>query len=1561
MSTIEERYQKLTQAEHCLKRPGMYVGSTSRQLEDMWVFDNATKRMVKKTVEYTPAFLKIFDEVLTNATDHAARDSTVDKIKVDLDRELGQITVMNTGQGIPVVMHKDHNVYVPELIFGHMLSGSNYDDTQTRTGAGTNGLGSKLSALFSQRFHVETVDSERGLKFVQEYTDNMSKRSKPKITKTSVKSYTKITFIPDYARFHMKNLDDDAVGLLAKRVYDCIACTQPNVSIFFNGEKLKGKGLVDYIKYYFDEEKGVKVYAESSVGRIGNTELVWEYAVVPWEKFEQVSFVNGNSTYQGGRHVDHIMNQITAKLKTFLESKKKLKDVKTSMIKDRFFLFLRATVVNPSFSSQTKEYLTTQVRDFGCRIEVSDALISKLQKSQIVDEIIDMYKLREAHELSKKTDGNKKSRVIIPKLEDALWAGTYRSEQCTLVLTEGDSAKTFAMWGRTIIGAEKMGVFPLKGKCVSADTKIPLWNGDIKLAKEVEIGDVLIGDDGTPRNVLTRFIGTGKMYEVSQDRGESYKVNDEHILTVCMPEHKSIFWVDWNCSWQALYWDQSCKSVKRKSIKVPIEVECKECNLKMKNGSLAKHYKRIHPTIKYKPYNIDIDENIKNDTLERLKMFLNTIPDYNVFDIDIQDYLNLSKLSKRKLKGIRGQCVEWEYKPVELDPYVLGLWLGDGYQDGYGYACNGAVDTEIIDYLKDWGNDNDAVFKKVDSTKCSYSISSHNNRRMKGCAPLKKQLSRYGLVNEKHIPKDFLINSRQVRLQVLAGLIDTDGYVGQNGRVEISQGVHHKRLVDDIVFLCRSLGFYTCVTERTSYYTYKGQKHSQQAFRIMISGETNTIPTKLPRKKTRNMVQYNNFLTTGTLKVRQVYDEMYVGIGVDATHRFLINDFTVTHNCINVRDASVQQLLNNEEINNIKQILGLKQGKEYKDTKELRYGKLMILTDADHDGSHIKGLLINMFHYWWPSLLKMNFVQAMRTPIVKAIKGQRVLEFFSQRDYEIWKETGNTNGYQIKYYKGLGTSRKEDAKASFEKIDELRANFVYKDSNCDKAITLAFEKDKNVKPSKGSSSDGATDVKMTDQRKLWLKGYNKDAQVDYSNNTVTYQDFIHKELIHFSIYDNTRSIPSLCDGMKPSQRKILHYMLDKNIVNKSIKVAQLSGYVSAETSYHHGEASLQQAIIGMAQNFVGSNNINVLYPDGNLGSRFQGGKDAASPRYVFTRLANITPLIYKKSDAPLLEYLDDDGQQIEPAWFIPVLPMILVNGCEGIGTGFSTYIPPHNPEEIIDNLIRVMDGKDPNEMKPYFRGFQGDIVEVEKGSYQSRGHWTRVNDTQIRVTELPVGMWVTPYKEYLESHIDTGKKEQSKGKASFVLKDVQNLTTDENSGINFLLEFKSKSDLDTFVSNPNVEKELKLLKCFNTNNMYLFDDNLIPMRYKTVNDILLDFYDIRLEFYEKRKQYLISKLQEELDILQSKVRFILGVLDGSIELRNTPKAQVIEKLEQMKLKKVEGNYDYLVKMPLLSLTKERVTELKNEETSKRQELETIKKTTEKEMWKNDLEQVKKAL
>ena len=462
--TIEETYKKLSQREHVLHRPNMYIGEIKKTLEEMWVFEN--NKMTKRMVEYSPAFLKIFDEVLTNALDHSNRDTTVDKIRVDYDITTGEISVLNNGSGVPVVVHKEHNLYVPELIFGHLLSGSNYDDSQQRIGAGVNGLGVKLGNIYSKRFVVETIDSETGLKFIQEFSENMEKRSKPKVTKNSGKSYTKITFLPDYTRFHMSGLENDTTLLINKRVYDCIACTNKTVNVFLNGERLRGKGLVDYSNYFFEKDQ-VKSYYDTFTQRVGKNELVWEWIVVPSDHFEQVSFVNGNSTYQGGKHVDHIVYQITSKIKTLLETKKRLKDVKPAIIKERFFLFLRSTIINPQFSSQTKEMLTTQVKDFGCRVEVSDKFIDKLWKSPIVEDIIEFCKMKESIDLAKTTDGKKKNKIYVPKLEDALWAGTAKSEQCSLILTEGLSAMTFALWGRSIVGPERWGVFPLKGKVLN--------------------------------------------------------------------------------------------------------------------------------------------------------------------------------------------------------------------------------------------------------------------------------------------------------------------------------------------------------------------------------------------------------------------------------------------------------------------------------------------------------------------------------------------------------------------------------------------------------------------------------------------------------------------------------------------------------------------------------------------------------------------------------------------------------------------------------------------------------------------------------------------------------------------------------------------------------------------------------------------------------------------------------------------------------------------------------------------------------------------------------------
>jgi DNA topoisomerase-2 len=566
------------------------------------------------------------------------------------------------------------------------------------------------------------------------------------------------------------------------------------------------------------------------------------------------------------------------------------------------------------------------------------------------------------------------------------------------------------------------------------------------------------------------------------------------------------------------------------------------------------------------------------------------------------------------------------------------------------------------------------------------------------------------------------------------------------------------------------------------------------------------------------------------------------------------------------------------------------------------------------------------------------------------------------------------NSYQIRYFKGLGTSKKEDAKDTFKRLEELKVDYYYKNKVCDDAILLAFEKDKNVKaPKKKDDSDDVSEdavaiIKCSDKRKNWLSNYDKNIYLNVNENRVSYQDLINKELIHFSIYDNLRSIPSLCDGLKPSQRKILYYMLKRN-KKDVIKVAQLSGYESAETAYHHGEASLQGAIINLAQNFVGSNNINLLYPDGNFGSRLQCGKDAASPRYIFTRLSDATDIIFNAHDTPLLDFLNDDGTLIEPEWYLPIIPMVLVNGCEGIGTGYSTYIPSFNPKDIITNLMKMIDDENyvPPPLKPYFQGFNGVVEEVEKGSYITKGKWERLSDKQIKITEVPVGMGITIYKEFLESLIENnlskkvGDKTSKSKKKKFELKDVQNKTKDENDDICFIVEFKSESDLDDLIKSGTLEKELKLVKSFSTNNMYLFNESLILTKYDTPVDILLDFFDIRIQYYIKRRDYIIKKLKRELLILESKARFISEYIEGELVINKKSKDYIIALLEERDYPTDEDSYDYLLRLPIYSLTLEKINELNKQCENKKRELQFIKNKTPEELWKIDLEDLIKKL
>jgi DNA topoisomerase-2 len=665
--------------------------------------------------------------------------------------------------------------------------------------------------------------------------------------------------------------------------------------------------------------------------------------------------------------------------------------------------------------------------------------------------------------------------------------------------------------------------------------------------------------------------------------------------------------------------------------------------------------------------------------------------------------------------------------------------------------------------------------------------------------------------------------------------------------------------------------------------------------------------------------------------------------GLSSEDRNSIGVYPLKGKLLNVRGETVKKISENNEISEIKKILGLETGKKYESIedvyKHLRYGKVLFMTDQDLDGSHIKGLGINLFQSEWSSLVEIpGFIGFMNTPILKAKKGAVEMNFYNEGEYEEWKDENDTKGWKIKYYKGLGTSTGKEFREYFE--NKKIVGFTNTEKS-DDTIDMVFNK------------------KRADDRKDWLKLYDRSSFIDTSKQMITYEEFIHKELIHFSKYDCDRSIPNLMDGLKISLRKILFSAFKKNLTTE-IKVAQFSGYVSEHSGYHHGEASLNAAIVGMAQNFVGSNNINLFMPNGQFGTRLQGGKDSASERYIFTQLNKITRTLFPSNDDNILTYLNDDGLLVEPVYYAPIIPMILVNGSKGIGTGFSTDIMCYNPIQIIQYIKNKLSLEENNlEFIPYYDGFKGQITKISDEKYLIKGLYEKTGNDTIRVTELPVGFWTEDFKELLEKLIEPGQDKEGK-KITSVVKDYDDMSKDTN--VDFTITF-AKGKLEELEQSKGdyacngLEKLLKLYTTNTTTNMHLFDADDKLQKYEKVSDIIDAYYDVRLKLYQTRKNYLIDALEKELVLLSNKAKYIKENLDGTIDLRKKKKEQVLEMLESKGYDIIDddSDYKYLTKMPMDSVTEENVEKLLTEKGNKDQELATIKGTTINKMWNTELD------
>lgn len=677
--------------------------------------------------------------------------------------------------------------------------------------------------------------------------------------------------------------------------------------------------------------------------------------------------------------------------------------------------------------------------------------------------------------------------------------------------------------------------------------------------------------------------------------------------------------------------------------------------------------------------------------------------------------------------------------------------------------------------------------------------------------------------------------------------------------------------------------------------------------------------------------------------------------GLKSEDRNIIGIYPLKGKVLNVRGATRDVLEKNRELADLMKILGLEMGKTYADLQEiqkkLRYGKIMIMTDQDLDGSHIKGLCINLFHSMWPSLYKIpGFISFMNTPIIRATKGKEVRVFYNEGEYEAWIKAegrlvegrlaeGSIKGWTLKYFKGLGTSTATEFKEYF--ANKKIVDFEYVGNTSDDVVDMVFNK------------------KRPEDRKVWLENYDKTAFLDTNQPKVTYENFFHQEMVHFSVYDNERSIPNMVDGLKTSLRKIL-YCAFKRRLTSEIKVAQFSGYVSENSAYHHGEASLNGAIVNMAQNFVGSNNMNLLVPSGQFGTRLKGGEDSASERYIFTYLEPLTRNLFLQEDDAILDYLNDDGSIVEPEYYVPILPFVLMNGSSGIGTGFSSSIPSYHPLDLLKYVraklmnSSTMDTDIAMEFVPYYEGFTGTVSKIGDQKFLIKGKYEIIGEDKIRITELPIGTWTLNYITFLEELVD-GTTDKDGKKTPAVLKDIINLSTEINVDITVVFP---KGKLGDY-SQENIEKMLKLTTTVSTTNMHLFDAKLKLHKYNTVEEIIDAFYDVRMENYQKRKTKQVSELERSLMELANRAKYIQGMLDGVIDLRRKKNNEVDVLLTSLGFGKIDDSFGYLRRMQTDSVTEENVAKIMRDKSEMEATLKMLLGTSFTQMWLNDLETFEK--
>lgn len=664
------------------------------------------------------------------------------------------------------------------------------------------------------------------------------------------------------------------------------------------------------------------------------------------------------------------------------------------------------------------------------------------------------------------------------------------------------------------------------------------------------------------------------------------------------------------------------------------------------------------------------------------------------------------------------------------------------------------------------------------------------------------------------------------------------------------------------------------------------------------------------------------------------------GLSVVGRERFGV--FPLRGVLLNVRNVPIKKALENKEIANVLKILNVFPGGTI---DALRYGSVAIMSDQDLDGSHIAGLIINCVHHLLPGVLKArpDFIRRIVTPLLKATHKQSgdQRSFFSQQELDIWlSEIGTERSrYTLKYYKGLGTSSSKEAKEIFSQLDRHTVVLEPSDES-ERAISYFFD-----------------ESHVAERKRMLTDDYDPTVCVEWKNK-VSIEAFLCREMIHFSHYHIHRALPSAIDGLTPARRKALFYFLDQK-PGKELRVAQAAAGVAQRTCYHHGEASLIETIVSMAQDHQGTNNVALLEPIGQFGSRHDKPSTHAAARYIYTRAAPITRALFPSEDGPVLEYATEEDEVVEPVNYVPVLPVVLLNGAAGIGTGFSTSVPCFSLESLCA-ASRACMRKEPSitPLKAHYEGFNGIVRIVDKG-VQTFGAFEREDDYTLVVTELPIGRWTEVFLGELKNADPNASNR--KGGALLPVVEVSNLSTE--SKVRVRVRF-GESIADKTDEALSVMLRLSTTIC--ATFMYLFDASGNLKRYETYEDIVKDHAKARLALYSTRREKQLADLEAKLDALRQRVDFINLVIDGKLVLRGQSRAELLGALGALGLRRLppkddapEG-YENLLSVSFGSVTAEQIQKLKAEAEKHQKLYEDLKSKTPEDLWEEEIVAVEKA-